>query len=120
MKIIPYKTAPIIEIFFLVSLRYYSTGLARAVRLLWFWSDQFSQGKIKFHCYKKQVRNRSASVIFGLVRLTRKNTSRNAGLSAMHTFKFIAKHILLCKNLSNKQSGSVIFRPARLITLYYN
>ena len=40
------------------------------VRLLWFWLEQFSQGKIKFQFYIKQVINKSASVIFGLVRLT--------------------------------------------------
>ena len=46
-----------------------ASGLAEVIRLLWFWPNQFSQGKNKVHFYKKQVMNKSASVVFGLVRL---------------------------------------------------
>ena len=92
------------------------------VRLLWFWSDQFLKVNIKFHCYKKQVRNRSASVIFGLVRLTRKNIKKCRIISSAHIqiYCYAIKVFCYAKKLSNKQSSSVIFRPARLITLYYN
>ena len=42
-----------------------------------------------------------------------KSMSRSASLSAAHAL--CLQGILLCKELSNKQSGSVIFRPVRLI-----
>ena len=60
--------------------------------------------------------NKSASMIFMLFRLTiidRKGISRGARLSAAHAF--CLQGILLCKKLSNKHHGSVIFR---LITVY--
>ena len=47
----------------------------------------FLKVKIKYHFYKKQAINKSASVIFGLVRLIildRKGISRGARLSAAH------------------------------------
>ena len=74
--------------------------------------------KLKF--YKKQLMNKSASVIFMLVRLAiidRKGISRGARLLAAH--EFCLQGILLCKKLSNKHHGSVILRPVRLITVYY-
>ena len=52
----------------------------------------FLKVKIKFHFYNKQVINKSASVIFGLVRLIvlsyngYKNISRGARLLAAHAF----------------------------------
>ena len=39
------------------------------VRLLWFWLDQFSQAKNKIPLLQKHVINKSASVIFELVKL---------------------------------------------------
>ena len=69
--------------------------------------------KITFHFYKKQVIKKSDSVIFGLTSLIilsynrQKNTLRGARLSNAHTL--CLQGILLCKKLSNQQSGSVIF-----------
>ena len=40
--------------------------------------------------------------------------SRGTRLSAIHTL--CLQDILLCKNLSNKYHGSVIYSPVRLIT----
>ena len=65
-------------------------------------------------------------MIFGLVRLIilsynrlEKHIKRGARLLAAHALCYEVA-ILLCKKLSNKKSaGSVIFRPVRLITLYY-
>ena len=62
--------------------------------------------KMKFHIYKKQ---KSASVIFGLVRLI---ILRGTRLSAAH-----ASCLQCIQKLNNKQSGIVIFRLVRLITL---
>ena len=45
--------------------------------------------------------------------MDRKSISIGVRLSAVH---YVYK-VLLCKKLSNKQSGYVIFRPVRLITL---
>ena len=70
----------------------------------------FLKIKITFHFYKKQVIKKSDSVIFGLtslIILDRKNTLRGARLSDAHTL--CLQGILLCKKLSNQQSGSVIF-----------
>ena len=64
---------------------------------------------------ENQVIHKSASVIFELDRLTQKSISRGARVSAAHTL--CLQGILLFKKLSNKQSGSVIFRPVRLIIL---
>ena len=47
----------------------YSTGPAETVWLLQFWLDQFSQGKNEIQFLQKQVINKSASVLFGLVGL---------------------------------------------------
>ena len=47
--------------------------------------------------------------------MDRKSISRGVRLSAAHALYI--QGILFCKKLSNKQSGSVIFRPIRLITL---
>ena len=44
-------------------------GPVEMVQLLWFWPEQFSEIKSKFHFYKKQVINKNASVIFALVSL---------------------------------------------------
>ena len=41
----------------------------KVVHLLQFWPDEFSQGKNIISFYKKQVINKSSSVILGLVRL---------------------------------------------------
>ena len=68
-----------------------------------------------------QVINRSTSVIFGLVRLIvlnfnrQKSISRGKRLSVTHAL--CLQGVLLCKKLSNKQSGNGIVRPVRLITL---
>ena len=43
------------------------TRAGRTVQLLWFWPEQFFS--IKVHFYKKQIMNKSASVIIGLLGL---------------------------------------------------
>ena len=70
---------------------------------------------MKINFYENQVINERGNVIFGFPRLRQKSISRDARVSAAHTL--CLQGILLCKKLSNKQSGSVIFRPVRLITL---
>ena len=45
------------------------TGLVEAVWLLWLWPDHFSQSKIIILFLQKASNNKSASVIFGLVKL---------------------------------------------------
>ena len=74
----------------------------------------------KFHFYKKQEINTSASVMFGLVRLIiidGYNISRGLRLLAAHVFNLLlcSQGILLWKKLSDKQSGSVIFGHIRPI-----
>ena len=61
-------------------------------------------------------------MIFGLVRLiilsyitVRKSISRDVRVSATHSLSL--QVILVCKKLSNKQSGIMIFKPFALITL---
>ena len=88
-----------------------------------FGRTNFLQGKSEIPIFtkSKQLISKSASVIFGLVRfilLERKSISIGARLSAAHTL--CLQGILLCKKLSIKQSGSVTFRSARLLTLQYN
>ena len=41
-------------------------------------------------------------------------------LTSIDSILHMSQGILLCKKLCNKQGGSVIFRPVRLITLYYH
>ena len=92
------------------------TGSADPVLAGWV----FLKVKMNFHFYKKQIINKSTSVIFELFGLLyyavidRISISRSTMLSATHTL--CLQCIQLCKKLSNKQSGSVIFRPIRLIT----
>ena len=47
--------------------------------------------------------------------MDRKSISINVRLSAAHAL--CIQGIMLCKKLSNKQSGYVILRPVRFITL---
>ena len=81
----------------------------------------FLKVKMKVHFYEKQV-IQNASVIYELARLLTiidtKSISRGARLSATHALCLLG--IQLFKKLINEQSGSMIFRPVRLITLYYN
>ena len=53
-------------------------------------------------------------MIFGLVRLNI-YIKRCKIISRLH---IVLQGILLCEKLSNKQSGSINFRPVRLVTLY--
>ena len=82
----------------------------------------FLQVKMKFNFYKKQVIDKSASEIFGLVRLI--ILSYNRQKKDIKRYKIIVcPHIMLTRYsavqwLCNKQSGSVIFRPVRLIIIY--
>ena len=50
--------------------------------------------------------------------IDRKGISRDARLSAAHAF--CLQGILLCNKQSNEHHDSVIYRPVRLITIYYN
>ena len=63
----------------------------------------FLKVKVKFHFSKRQVINKSASVILGLIKTTiidRKGISRSAKLSAAHAFHLLlcSQGILLCKS----------------------
>ena len=94
------------------------SGPAETVQLLWFGQTSFSQGerKNKVHFYKKQVIKKSASVIFGFFYwaiIDRKSTLRGARLSAAHAL--CLQGILLCKKLSNKHNGNVVFRAYNII-----
>ena len=103
-------------------------GTAEAVWLLRFWPDQYFSSKNNI--LQKTNNKQKLWCNFGFVRLIilsyyiLKSISRGARLSigCPYTFNLLlcSQGILLCKKLSNKQSGSVIFRPARFITLYYN
>ena len=78
----------------------------------------FLKVKMKFNFYKKQLIDRKKRHIkIDRKIIDRKGISRGARLSAAHTF--CLQGILLCKKLSIKHHGSVIFRPVRLITVYY-
>ena len=76
--------------------------------------------KIKVH-FTKRDNKQKCWCDFELVRLTitllscngRKSISTGAKLSTAHVLCMLTKY-LFCKKLSHKQSGSVIFRPARL------
>ena len=74
----------------------------------------FLKVKIKFHFYKRQVINKSACVIFGLVRLiilSQKSTSRRQDYwPPMHAFYLLlcSQGFVLCKKLSNKQNSNAI------------
>ena len=57
------------------------------------------------------------SVAFGLVRLTIIDNLVYQVVQDCQPPMHILIRYLLCKKLSNKQIGSVIFRPVRLITL---
>ena len=80
------------------------------VQLLWFWQTSLCQSKSKIHFYKKQEINKSAGVIFGLVRLI--VLSYNRKKKHIKECKIIGRSqgILLHIKLSNKQSGNVICR----------
>ena len=73
-----------------------------------------SQGKNKIPFYKKHVINKSASVIFGLTKLTiidRKAYQHVQDYQPpMHVLNLLlySQGILLCKKLSSTQSGIVI------------
>ena len=62
----------------------------------------------------------SGLVLYAIIDI--KGISKDARLWAAHILNLLLclQGILLCKKLSNKQSGSVIFRPVRVITSYYN
>ena len=92
-------------------------GPAEMVQLLRFCWASFSEGKnLNQYIFtkSKNIINKSASVIFGLVRLNI-YIKRCKIISRLH---IVLQGILLCEKLSNKQSGSINFRPVRLVTLY--
>ena len=53
--------------------------------------------------------------LLGLAIMDRKSISRGVRLSAAHAL--CVQGILLCKELNNKQSGCVIFRPYNNVVL---
>ena len=80
-----------------------------------FGQTTISQGKNKIPFYKKQVINKSARVIFGLVRLViystvgRKAISKGGKLLAAHAGSLVYAHkIFCCAKVSNRLSASVI------------
>ena len=78
----------------------------------------FSQGDCRIPFLQKAG---NASVIFGLVGLIILSFNRwksiSIGTRPSPAHAFCLQGILLCEKPSNKQSGSVIFRLVRLITL---
>ena len=108
---------------------YYGSKLALSwpaemVWLLWFWSNQFFlKVKVKFHFYKNQVINKSASMIGGLIRLIIYIKLWEIEKAYQQVQDYCCSHIMLrryfvLQKLSNKQSGRVIFRLDRFIKPY--
>ena len=83
----------------------------------------FSPSKIKIQFFKKQLINKSASVILGPVRLIvlscnreNKHINKCKVIGHPHLIYLCASQcIVLGKKLSNKQSSSVIIRPVRVV-----
>ena len=86
----------------------------------------FSQGESRILFIQKAGNGYNDSIILGLAGLIilsycvidGKDIARGARSLSAHTLWL--QGILLCEKLNNKQSGSVIFRVVRLITLQYN